>query len=195
MKMSQALEAVKTIKMVAFDGDGVLFPNDAWEGLSFAGVSLKPKTRSHYDGQGISLLRGIGVKVCIITNAEGVDGQAARELVGRWNALPSARKEGGWAPVELFSGYDGMRKRDALESWLSRHGCQLDQCAVMGNDIGDYHMLRAAKLSACPADAEPLIAELCDFVADRPGGRGAVRDLCNLILRAYDTDPLTLPLN
>jgi 3-deoxy-D-manno-octulosonate 8-phosphate phosphatase (KDO 8-P phosphatase) len=193
--MWQIEEAAKAIKMVALDGDGVLFPNDAWEGLSIGGVSLKPKTRSHYDGQGISFLRGIGIKVCVITNAERIDGQAAQELVHRWNALPSAGREGGWAPVEIFSGYDGVRKQDALGLWLSRHGCRFDQCAVMGNDIGDYHMLKVAKLPACPSDAEPQIANMCRFVADRPGGRGAVRDLCNLILRARGIDPITLPLN
>src|SRR3989344_95724 len=55
------------IDAVIFDGDGVITNNQVLEGLD-----VKPKWRSHYDGQGISLLRAIGIRVCFITNEEGL---------------------------------------------------------------------------------------------------------------------------
>lgn len=194
MRKNELNRRAKNTELIALDGDGVLFPNDAYEGLVIDGVSLKPKTRSHYDGQGISFLRGVGIKVCVITNAEGMDGQAARELVDRWNSLPSTRWPGCWSPVELLAGHDGKGKQEALEHWVGECHGSLGRCAVMGNDIGDYYMLRGAGLSACPIDAEPRIRKMCHFVADRTGGHGAVRDLCNLMLEARGIDPTTLPL-
>ncbi len=186
-------ELAGKVRFLALDGDGVIFPNTAVEGLEIEQRFLKPKDRSHYDGQGISFLRGLGIHVCVITNAEGVDGLAARELVERWNGLRSAR-EGRFTEIELFSGYDGPRKLVALEGWLAKHSGTLEDCAVMGNDIGDYHMLKAAGLSAAPADAEPRIREMCLFVAERSGGYGAIRDLANFVLEVRGVDPTTLSL-
>jgi 3-deoxy-D-manno-octulosonate 8-phosphate phosphatase (KDO 8-P phosphatase) len=54
----------------------------------------------------------------------------------------------------------------------------------MGDDVNDLPLLARVGLSACPADARPEVRERVHFVASAPGGRGAVRELCELILRA-----------
>jgi 3-deoxy-D-manno-octulosonate 8-phosphate phosphatase (KDO 8-P phosphatase) len=187
-------ERARSVNTLILDGDGVIFPNVAIQGLRIAGEYLKPKNRTHDDGQGITFARGIGFRVLIVTNANGVHLEAAEELVGGWNDLPSARA-GRFSPVDLISGRDGMGKLGALQEWLAEHGGTLEECIVMGNDIGDYYMLEAAGLSAAPADAERRIREMCLFVAQRPGGYGAIRDLANFILEVRGIDPITLPLS
>jgi hypothetical protein len=106
------------IKFMAFDADGVLFVNDAFHGLVIEGKSLKPVTRSHYDGQGITFLRSLGIRVCIITGSYGVDAEAKTELAERWNGLPSA-KVGKLTPVEVFTDRDGPLKLVTLNAWLA----------------------------------------------------------------------------
>jgi 3-deoxy-D-manno-octulosonate 8-phosphate phosphatase (KDO 8-P phosphatase) len=54
----------------------------------------------------------------------------------------------------------------------------------MGDDVNDVPLLRKVGLAACPADAHPDVLAAVHLVARSPGGRGAVRELCDLILRA-----------
>jgi 3-deoxy-D-manno-octulosonate 8-phosphate phosphatase (KDO 8-P phosphatase) len=54
----------------------------------------------------------------------------------------------------------------------------------MGDDVNDLPLLRKVGLSACPADARPEVIDEVRFVSGFPGGRGAVRELCDLIRRA-----------
>jgi 3-deoxy-D-manno-octulosonate 8-phosphate phosphatase (KDO 8-P phosphatase) len=54
----------------------------------------------------------------------------------------------------------------------------------MGDDVNDIPLLRRVGLSAAPADAYPDVLEAVRFVSRHPGGRGAVRELCDLILAA-----------
>jgi 3-deoxy-D-manno-octulosonate 8-phosphate phosphatase (KDO 8-P phosphatase) len=59
-----------------------------------------------------------------------------------------------------------------------------EEVAYMGDDVNDVPLLRKVGLSACPADARPEVRAVVDFVARAAGGRGAVRELCDLLLRA-----------
>ena len=56
--------------------------------------------------------------------------------------------------------------------------------AYVGDDVIDLEALEWAGFAACPADAEDEILVISDFIAERPGGHGAVRDICNLLLRS-----------
>jgi 3-deoxy-D-manno-octulosonate 8-phosphate phosphatase (KDO 8-P phosphatase) len=186
-----SIELLKNIQAVVFDFDGVMTNNQALEG--FDG---KPKWRSHYDGQGISLLRAIGIRVCFITNESGVSARAVTELVDRWNRLPSSRgvhDSHGWEHVELFTNHGGERKVYAAEQWLNKHNLSWEVCAVMGDDLVDVPMMRRAFFRAAPASAERVIKDMCHFVSNRVGGMGAVRDFANIILEMRRIDPTTLP--
>ena len=186
-------QLAQQVRFVAIDGDGVLFDNNAWHGLSINGMSLKPKTRSHSDGQGISFLRAIGMRICIITSAHGIDALAAREVTERWNNLPSAREEGGWSEVSLFENTEGLAKEAILRHWLASHGGTFAECVAIGNDIGDGSMLKAVAFPCAPADAEQAVKDICSFITPRNGGEGALRDVANLILEARGISPFSLP--
>lgn len=183
--------SVNRIRAVIFDFDGVMTNNQALEG-----VEVKPKWRSHYDGQGISLLRAIGIHVCFITNERDTSARAVTELVEKWNNLPSSKRSGnhsGWEHVTLFTGRGGEEKVLVAEEWLALHGLSWDVCAVMGDDLVDVPMLRKANFRVAPASAELVIQQMAHFVSRRSGGNGAVRDFANLILELRGVDPLTLP--
>jgi 3-deoxy-D-manno-octulosonate 8-phosphate phosphatase (KDO 8-P phosphatase) len=77
-------------------------------------------------------------------------------------------------------------ERDKLVGYarLGHLGVADDEVAYMGDDVNDLPLLRKVGLSACPADAVAEVREAVHFVASSPGGRGAVRELCDLIRRA-----------
>ena len=191
MDQSQ-LALAKNIRGFLCDSDGVMFPNTV-----LMGAPYKAKNRSYYDGQGISLLRAVGIRVVFVTNEKGDSAAAIRETVEKFNSLPSSKKQdtdrAGWERVELYEGYGGPKKLEAANLWCAKHGFQLNEVAYMGDDLVDVALLKAVAFPACPAQAEAAIKKLCTFVAEREGGAGAIRDFANMILEARGIDPFTLP--
>ena len=188
LKHTKVVENARLIKAAIFDGDGVITDNRVLEGF----LGSKPRWRSHYDGQGISLLRAIGIKVCFITNETGESARSIEGLVERWNSLPSTST---WGEVGLWTGSGGNTKVEVAQEWLSKNGLGWDSCSVMGDDLVDVPLLRKVAFPVAPAQAEKVVKEIALFVTERPGGAGAVRDFVNFILRARGIDPTTLPFN
>ncbi len=183
----------RNIRAVAFDSDGVLTDNTESFGY---GSDVVVKGRSHYDGQGISLLRAIGLHVAVITGETGAGAALIEHLVRRWNSLPStksASNPNGWEPIVLYLGCRDVQKRDALDEWLAKINVRHVECAVMGDDLVDVPMLKAVAFGAAPASAEAVIREMVEFVSARPGGNGAVRDFANFVLESRGLNPLDYP--
>lgn len=176
----QVLESrIHMLDTAVFGGGGVIFDQFEWEGLTDCGKIVRPRRRSHVDGQGISFLRAVGIRVII---ASSVD-TALAALVGRWNDLPSCQS-GAWSPVEIVSPSVVVANLRASEhvSW-----------AIMGAEFAHWSMLENASLRLAAGDAAPEIKSRCDWIAERPGGAGAVRDLADYILRVRSVDPFSLP--
>lgn len=72
-----------------------------------------------------------------------------------------------------------------LRTWAARVGLELSALAYMGDDIPDLAALRACGLATCPADAVADIRSRCRWVSQRGGGRGAVRELIEEVLKAH----------
>lgn len=188
--MKQDLQNLaKQIKVFFCDSDGVMFPNTV-----LMGAPYKAKYRSYYDGQGISLLRAVGIRVVFITNEKGESAAAIRETVEKLNSLPSSKpqKADGWEPVTLYEGRGGTKKLETAQEFLTQNNFTLEESAYMGDDLIDAPLLRAVSLSAAPAQAEVAIKNICKFVATREGGAGAIRDFANMVLEARDIDPFSL---
>ena len=180
-------EKLKKIKAVVFDGDGVFFSGRVFVSPK-NGETLKE--RSHIDGQGISLLRAIGIKVAFISGEKA----GFIEIVGKkLNSLPSVR-EGKWHKIAIFTGFQGGQKVEAIQSWLNEIGIKWSGCAAMGDDLPDYQLLKRVGVSSAPAQAEDIIKEIVDCVVSREGGNGAIRDFCNLILKAKEININNLDL-
>ena len=75
-------------------------------------------------------------------------------------------------------------KGTAFESWIARQGLDATHVVFVGNDANDVECLRAAGCGVVPADAHPSARGVADVVLTRPAGRGAVRELADLVLRS-----------
>lgn len=152
------------IRLVLLDVDGVLTDGRLYYGAK--GEALK--AFDVRDGHGIVLLRD-RVDFGVISGRPG-ETSAARLRDLRFKHL-------------VFG------ERDKLEGYarLAHLGVPDAEVAYMGDDVNDVPLLRKVGLSACPADAHPNVKGEVHFVARSPGGRGAVRELCDLILRAKGT--------
>lgn len=183
-------ELAQKIRVFFCDSDGVVFPNTV-----LMGAPYKAKYRSYYDGQGISLLRAIGIRVIFITNEKGESAAAIRDTVAKFNSLPSSRPQtaDGWEQVVLYEGRGGTRKLETAKEYLGENDFKLKESAYMGDDLVDVPLLKAVAIPAAPAQAEKAVRDICTFVATREGGAGAIRDFANMILQARGVDPFSLP--
>ncbi len=150
------------IRLLILDVDGVL--TDGTFVLTPDGGELK--SFHACDGLGLRMLQDAGVKVALLTGR-------------RSQAVERRAEELGLARVVQGQG----DKRAGLALLLDEFGLAAGQAAYMGDDLVDLPALRCVGLAAAPADAHTEVRAVADFVADRPGGRGAVRDLCEHLLR------------
>ena len=70
-----------------------------------------------------------------------------------------------------------------LKEYMNRKGLDVKQIVFMGDDIPDLQVMKEVGVPACPADAVPEIKEICKFISERPGGKGAVRDVIERVLK------------
>jgi 3-deoxy-D-manno-octulosonate 8-phosphate phosphatase (KDO 8-P phosphatase) len=149
------------VKLLALDVDGVLTDCRIWYGPE--GEALKA---FHVrDGYGIVKLRD-HVELAIISGRPGKATQARVEELGFKHVV--------FGQADKLAGY----------ARLAHLGFADDEVAYMGDDVNDIPLLQRVGLSACPADAHPETLGRVHFVAGSPGGFGAVRELCDLILAA-----------
>ena len=113
------------------------------------------------------MLQRAGLKIGIITGRSS-------ELVAR-----RARELG----IEILY-QRALNKLDPYLEILTEQGLTDDQVAYVGDDIVDLPILRRVGFSATVADANPEVPPHVDYVTKRPGGRGAVREVCDLLLKS-----------
>jgi 3-deoxy-D-manno-octulosonate 8-phosphate phosphatase (KDO 8-P phosphatase) len=152
------------IELIVVDVDGVL--TDGVIALDDRGVETK-----HFhvrDGTALSLWQKTGRRVAILSGrrAAAVDRRAA---------------ELGIAAAAVIQG--ASEKRAPFEALIAAMGLDARQVCYVGDDLADLPVLAAAGLAACPADAAAEVKAAAHLVAETPGGRGAVREVVELILK------------
>jgi len=160
-KVSRKL--LSQIRLFATDVDGVL--TDA--GMYYAESGDEWKKFNTRDGMGIKLLQRAGIITAIVT-------QERTKLV--------ARRAEKLAIPELHQGV--MDKLTVIREMAARHGLTLSQVAYIGDDINDLETLKEVGFSASPADGLPDIVAAVDYVCQKKGGEGAVREIIEMILEA-----------
>jgi len=158
-----ALPRAKSVQLLLLDVDGVLTDGS----ITYTTGGGETKSFNTQDGLGIKLLQESGVAVGIIT------ARISEAVTRRAQDLGISR---------LYQG-----KTDKLivyEAILKETGLRPPQTAYMGDDWVDLPILNRAGLAAAPANAVPEIRNRVHYLAEREGGRGAVREVCDLILEA-----------
>ncbi len=150
----------KNIKLLAFDVDGVLTDGS----ITYDENGVEYKTFNAKDGHGLAKLSKNGYITAIIT--------------GRRNGTVDCRAN----DLRMTEVYQGVKnKLPILEGIMQKYELDFSQVAYMGDDEPDICILEKVSLSACPADAVDKVKKVCNFVSSRNGGRGAVRELCDLV--------------
>jgi len=159
------LAKARGIQLVLTDCDGVLTDGRVY--YSEHGEELMRFSRR--DGMGAERLRAAGLEMGIIT------GESSPIAARRAEKLRVA---------ELHLGVE--HKLPLIKTIAGRRALALSQIAYIGDDVNDLATLQAVGLSACPTDAEPQVRERVDYVAAAGGGRGAFRELVELVLAARE---------
>lgn len=150
------------IRLLSLDVDGVLTDGR----LFFTDAGMELKAFSSQDGHALKMLQDNGVAVAIIT------GRRSRLVTRR------ARELG----IRLV--FQGARdKRTAFSALLARTGLEASAVAHVGDDIPDLPVLRQAGLAIGVANQNPVMAAYVHYITHAAGGAGAVREICELILR------------
>lgn len=160
------IPAANGIRLVAFDVDGVF--TDGRFYLSDDGVETK--AFSTQDGFGIRQLLDAGVHVAIIS------GRPSRAVEMRMNELR--------VPHVYLACKDKIAAFDEL---LGKLKLTADQCAYVGDDLPDLPLLRKVGFSVAVANAVEAVRSSCDYTTTAPGGNGAVREVCELVLASAVT--------
>ncbi|NNK58635.1 MAG: HAD hydrolase family protein [Desulfofustis sp.] len=151
------------IRLLLLDVDGVLTDGR----LYYSEEGVESKTFNTKDGLGIRLVQRAEVMTGIIT--------------ARQSRLVARRAE----ELEMDVIRQGARnKLEEFKSILGETGFKPYQVCYMGDDLIDLSLLTRVGLAACPADAVEGVKEVCHFISSHPGGGGAVRETCDLIVQA-----------
>ena len=155
-------EKLRNVCLLLLDVDGVMTDGR----IVYDASGLETKFFNVKDGHGIKLLQRHGIEVGIIT--------------GRTSAVVDIRaRELG---IELV--YQGaLKKLESYDDVKLRTGFADNQIAYMGDDIIDVPVMRRAGFSAAPPDSVPEVLAVADYVSSCGGGKGAVREVCDLILK------------
>ena len=164
--MQDILNLAKKIKLVIFDVDGVLTDGS----LFFGDDGQEYKAFYSRDGLGIKLLQRSGVEVGVITARQ------SQLVVHRMDNL---------GIEHLYQGR--LDKLAAFDEMLKKLNFTPEQTAYAGDDIVDLPVMKKVGLAVAVQDAHPFVKKHAHWITEHNGGRGAARDLCELIMEAQGT--------
>lgn len=163
--MQEIIEKAAQIKLVIFDVDGVLT-----DGSLFIGDDgMEYKAFYSRDGLGMKMLQKTNVKIGIIT------GRTSEVVTHRMNSL---------GIEHVYQGQDD--KLPAYEDLKNKLKLSTEQIAYIGDDVVDLPVMKKVGLAIAVQDAHPLVLKHAHWQTSHAGGRGAARDVCELIMEAQN---------
>lgn len=163
MDKKELLKKANNIKLAVFDVDGVLT-----DGKLILGESGNEYKAFHVrDGHGMVMLLESGCKIAVIT------ARSSKIVAERMASLG----------IEYV--YQGETdKGDRLMKLIDEFGLEREQVAYVGDDVIDLPAMTKVGLPIAVADARPEVKNYADWVTEERGGQGAVREVCELIMKA-----------
>ncbi|WP_088330527.1 3-deoxy-manno-octulosonate-8-phosphatase KdsC [Lacimicrobium sp. SS2-24] len=151
------------IKLLVCDVDGIFS-----DGRIYLGNQGEEFKAFHtLDGYGVKAVMKVGIDVAVIT------GRRSQIVEDRMTSLGIRH---------IIQGAED--KHQALEQLLEQHPYHLEQVAAMGDDMPDLGLFRHAGLRISVPQGHPFVQQQADYVTQRSGGFGAVREVCDLLLQA-----------
>ena len=161
--MKDNSERARAVRLAIFDVDGVLTDGTVWigpQGEAFKAFNI-------LDGHGIRMLQAAGIDTAILSGRES-------EAV--------VRRAGELAIKHVVQGAGD--KLAAFERLLSDAGLPAEACSFMGDDLPDLPVMRRCGFAVAVANAVDAVKESAHHVTRASGGKGAVREFCDLVLAA-----------
>ena len=164
--MKDILNKAAKIKLLVFDVDGVLT-----DGRLIVGDDGEEyKAFYSKDGLGMKMLQQTGIKIAVIT------ARTSNAVLHRMQSL---------GIKHIYQGQ--LEKLPAFEKILTELNLSEEQAAYVGDDVIDLPVMLRAGLAVTVADAHPLVKQHAHWQTPQKGGRGAARDVCELIMQAQGT--------
>lgn len=151
------------IRALVLDVDGVLTDGT----LTFDEEGRELKSFDVKDGLGLVLLRDLGYRIGIISS------RASKVVAMRCRDLK--------IPEECVLQGE-LDKAAAFDRLVGKWGLEAYEAVAVGDDLPDLGMMRRAGVGACPSDAVSIVKDAAALHLTKPGGGGAVRELCDLVL-------------
>ena len=158
-------ERARGIRLAIFDVDGVFTDGTLYIDAK-GGEELK--AFNILDGHGVKLMRATGVKTAMLS------GRKSKPVAHRAKELG----------IEFVIQGTGDDKVPHYERLLKKLKLSEDECSYMGDDLQDIPVLKRCGFAVAPANAVEEVRAVAHYVTKAHGGRGAVRELCDIIRRA-----------
>jgi 3-deoxy-D-manno-octulosonate 8-phosphate phosphatase (KDO 8-P phosphatase) len=155
-------EKIKKIKILVLDVDGVLTDGQ----IIIDGNGIETKAFDVKDGHGIVMARQIGLRIAFLS------GRSSPTVIKRAEEL---------RVPDVFQGM--IDKRKGFDNLMKKYGLKPEEIAYIGDDIIDIPVLKKVGFSIAVSDAVPEVRAVVHYVTKLPGGRGAVREVIDLILK------------
>ena len=157
-------DRARNVRLLCVDVDGVLTDGGMYYGPD-GEVLKKFNTR---DAMGLARVREVGIAVALISGEDSdIVHSRARKL----------------KIDDVFCGVSN--KRVAIDELCARQGLALHQVAFIGDDLNDLPALECVGFPCAVADAAAPVKAIAQYVTDKRGGEGAVRELCELLIAAH----------
>jgi 3-deoxy-D-manno-octulosonate 8-phosphate phosphatase (KDO 8-P phosphatase) len=161
--MDAVVERARSIRLAIFDVDGVMT-----DGTLYIGAQGEAfKAFNILDGHGMKMLQASGVATAIIS------GRSSEAVARRATELSIAHVVQG-----------SSDKVASFEALIASLDLTPEQCAFVGDDLPDLAVMRRCGLAVAVANAAEAVKSAAHYVTRASGGRGAVREVCELVLRA-----------
>ena len=164
--MQPILEKARKIRVVIFDVDGVLTDGSLY--LTDGGEEIK--AFNSHDGHGLKMLKSTGVMVALIT--------------GRQSRCVDLKAKD-WGVTLVYQG--AKNKLPAFEALLKDQELDPSVCAYVGDDLIDLPIMLRCGLAITVPAAPALVKKHAHYVTRLEGGRGAAREICEMVMHAQDT--------
>lgn len=158
-------------KLIVFDFDGIFTDNAVY--VLEDGKEMVRCSRE--DSLGINMLQSCNIPMFILSTEEN-------EVV---------YKRGAKMKIEVFQSC--LDKQGFLKTYICQNNIDPQDIMYVGNDINDLKAMQLVGFSVCPADAHETIKRHCNLVLSKKGGYGAVRELCELILKKLNNNTGYIP--